>query len=631
MPITAHAGTQWAEINASAASYLYQDVTTVGGQLLRWGIWHRGRSVAGTNGTDSMSVRMGSTTTQSAQTPTGATSATITDGPGAWTFYTGTYTVPAGQTTTRFGFESVSTSSGNAAVGNFIDDISLTSEPCVTTATTVANLNTTRAAGVFGAGDTVRYTATTTNPGGPATATVLTDSLPAGLTYVPGSTRVDGTARTDAAGDDVASFAGGTLTVRLGTGASATAGGTFANGATSTVTFDATIDPATAPGTTRTDTANTAFQWAPATTSLTGTAGSASFTTSDVSQAALSCANIYVVQGAAPRNIWQINPATGALSATGSAFGSPSTASTTGNFNALGISDDGRQVYSTVPSAADANVRQVYRYDRPTGSTTFAGSVTVPTTSLTTITHGAVNPRTGVYYFGGLNGTALSIYGFDTVTGQSLGQVGTATLAAAPGGNGDLAFDTQGNLYVVAASTTAATVYVVTTPLATTGTNANATLVSKSVITYTGTAAGNTPLANGIAFGAQGDRRLYLTNTSSIRTINPVTGTLEATQSFSGAATTGGDRRQLVRLAQHHRGPGLLPGRSSRSRGPGHRDDHRWRPGLGQRRHHHRDRRRAAGHPARRPPVRSSGSTPRATPSPRAGSPGPTTSPPTAA
>ena len=46
-------------------------------------------------------------------------------------------------------------------------------------------------------------------------------------------------------------------------------------------------------------------------------------------------------------------------------------------------------------------------------------------------------------------------------------------------------------------------------------------------------------LANGIAFGGQGDRRLYLTNDSIIRTINPSTGALEDTSTFTGVATTG--------------------------------------------------------------------------------------------
>ncbi len=55
-----------------------------------------------------------------AQTPTGATSPDIATDNTAWRQYTGTYTVPAGQTTTRFSFKAVS-SAGGGAFGNFLD------------------------------------------------------------------------------------------------------------------------------------------------------------------------------------------------------------------------------------------------------------------------------------------------------------------------------------------------------------------------------------------------------------------------------------------------------------------------------------------------------------------------------
>ncbi len=43
----------------------------------------------------------------------------------AWGIYTGTYTVPAGQTVTRFSFDSVS-QAGGVSYGNFIDDFRVT-------------------------------------------------------------------------------------------------------------------------------------------------------------------------------------------------------------------------------------------------------------------------------------------------------------------------------------------------------------------------------------------------------------------------------------------------------------------------------------------------------------------------
>ncbi|MFP9113212.1 choice-of-anchor J domain-containing protein [Flavobacterium sp. RHBU_3] len=54
----------------------------------------------------------------------------------AWAYYgadgTLTYTVPAGQTTTRFFFQAVSTSTGNTSVGNFLDAITFTANNAIT-------------------------------------------------------------------------------------------------------------------------------------------------------------------------------------------------------------------------------------------------------------------------------------------------------------------------------------------------------------------------------------------------------------------------------------------------------------------------------------------------------------------
>ena len=109
-------GNQFAEINANKAGTLYQDLPTVPGTTMRWHLKHRGRS-----GVDTMRVMIGA--------PTGAlgqSGANISTGKTAWQQYTGTYTVPAGQTTTRFAFQAVTAGS----VGNFLDDIVFTPESC---------------------------------------------------------------------------------------------------------------------------------------------------------------------------------------------------------------------------------------------------------------------------------------------------------------------------------------------------------------------------------------------------------------------------------------------------------------------------------------------------------------------
>ena len=139
VPISAEDGTTWAELNANDVGALYQDLTTIPGQVLQWSVWHRGRalSTSNTTGQDVMQVQIGSSSKQTAQVPTGQTTPAISDGPLAWVRYTGVYTVPAGQTTTRFQFAAISTASGNNSVGNFIDNLSLNNNvACLTTAIT---------------------------------------------------------------------------------------------------------------------------------------------------------------------------------------------------------------------------------------------------------------------------------------------------------------------------------------------------------------------------------------------------------------------------------------------------------------------------------------------------------------
>ncbi|TKK91693.1 hypothetical protein FDA94_02670 [Herbidospora galbida] len=117
-------GQQFAELNASEPSALYQDVPTVPGTVMSWSLWHRGRL-----GTDVMRVMIGAPGATVAQIPAGATSADIATGNTAWRQYTGTYVVPAGQTVTRFSFESVS-AAGGAAFGNFLDGVVFQTPPC---------------------------------------------------------------------------------------------------------------------------------------------------------------------------------------------------------------------------------------------------------------------------------------------------------------------------------------------------------------------------------------------------------------------------------------------------------------------------------------------------------------------
>ena len=120
--VAANSGAQYAEITGlDVTNTLYQTVETVPGTVMTWTLAHRSAS-----GTDVMSVRIGpdlaNVTDQVATDSLGATSSQISDTE-TWQTWTGSYTVPEGQTSTVFGFHGVSSGSGNPTIGNYIDDI----------------------------------------------------------------------------------------------------------------------------------------------------------------------------------------------------------------------------------------------------------------------------------------------------------------------------------------------------------------------------------------------------------------------------------------------------------------------------------------------------------------------------
>ncbi len=101
------------------------------------------------------------------------------------------------------------------------------------------------------AGDELDYSLVLTNDvtvdnGDASTNTIITDILPAGATYVAGSLQVDGVSVPDSG--SIASFADGTLTLRVGEGATATTGGRLAIGQSVIVTYRMRVAADTAPG-----------------------------------------------------------------------------------------------------------------------------------------------------------------------------------------------------------------------------------------------------------------------------------------------------------------------------------------------------------------------------------------------
>ncbi|WP_147366827.1 hypothetical protein [Epilithonimonas arachidiradicis] len=123
--VPAAEGSQFAEINATQTATLYQTFCLNGmGGTINWSVKHRGRE-----GVDVAAVKFG-TTIAAAQASTAVQ--TMSDGTAAWGSYSGTFTIPPGNSSYVIAFQAISTSTGNTSVGNFIDDIQITiTQPCL--------------------------------------------------------------------------------------------------------------------------------------------------------------------------------------------------------------------------------------------------------------------------------------------------------------------------------------------------------------------------------------------------------------------------------------------------------------------------------------------------------------------
>jgi uncharacterized repeat protein (TIGR01451 family) len=251
--------------------------------------------------------------------------------------------------------------------------------------------------------------------------------------------------------------------------------------------------------------------------------------------APLSCdgSTIYSVQrgtGSSPTangSLWALQTSTvGSASVTSTLV---TTIPDGGFTNGLGITRGGAAAYVVDQSTSAVNAAIIHGYDASTQTwTTYTGGGSLASSSFVA---GAVDPTTGFYYYvsyaagSGGNPATGTVFGFNTATNTPVsGIIATFSLPtglSTAGQNGDIAFDSAGNMYVLASDGTNVAIGVVRGPIPTTGSVTGVPLTDTVLSTFT-----SSSIYNGIAFDNAG--HLYTNSTSGstsmITKLDPVTG-----------------------------------------------------------------------------------------------------------
>jgi fimbrial isopeptide formation D2 family protein len=184
---------------------------------------------------------------------------------------------------------------------------------------------------------------------------------------------------------------------------------------------------------------------------VSGVAPNGSSTLNVTANAPLGCSTSSFYNLGQDAKIYSVNPTTGANTVANSDFNAAGLAAIPNRVsNSLGISPDGTKAYVTYPVAVgNPNVVTVYQDDITTGTVTTSGSVTMTQSSIA----GAVDPANGIFYFGGWSGgntfVLYALLSSGPTQVASITQVGADPTQIAGMSNGDLAFDSLGNLYLL--------------------------------------------------------------------------------------------------------------------------------------------------------------------------------------
>ena len=154
----------------------------------------------------------------------------------------------------------------------------------------------------------------------------------------------------------------------------------------------------------------------------------------------LSCATIYGLEENGHVYSISISGSTATLTTSGVVLGSST-------MNALGIAAGGTGAYATAMTPSHTKSTVYYK------TTTATGSATAPALAGGSIIGGGVNPANGDYYYQepitGSGKNYEAIFLFTTAQEKAVGEIATIPMQAATMDAGDIAFDAQGDLFMM--------------------------------------------------------------------------------------------------------------------------------------------------------------------------------------
>ncbi len=205
--------------------------------------------------------------------------------------------------------------------------------------------------------------------------------------------------------------------------------------------------------------------------------------------------------------------------------------------NGLALSGDGSAAYAI--DQGSGSTTSLYTLTSDGTSSTVATNLALSGVASSVLVGGAINPANGYYYFGGygsesFGGTVratFELHAYNLVTNTYIGRVGRVVIAesSGSGANGDIAFDGQGNLYLIWSNTNGVTNKLVRVDAGSVPTTAGSSLVPSTLLSSPASST-NKLAYNGMTFDGNGT--LFLQNSNSTTT------TVAPTDPNSGAPTS---------------------------------------------------------------------------------------------